>query len=452
MPNTPPAYDDKLPIAALKTDLDNPRLPQTQRSQREALETMTEEQGSKLLALAGHIVENGINPADRVSVTPDGNGGYVVLDGNRRLTALKALETPDIVVDKLKPAAAKKLKELAERFKENPIREVACTIFPDPGDADKWVELTHDGESGGAGPVKWSAQQKARYRSRKGAKTYHLQVLDQVAANGGLSADTTAKVESGSYPVSTLQRLLGTPYVREKLGISFDNGVVRTSLSSEEAMRGLGRVVDDIGSGQITVRDLMSQSQRIDYVNGLGDALPDPDQSLDAPRPLGDPGPVPEPTPKPKPTPSKDRPHSSARKHLIPRDFTVRIEAARINDIYIELKRRIEVREAPNAAAVLLRVFLELSLDDYIDRNSLRPNRRRGLPGKVEAVADYMQQNRVLHPNDLQPIRRAAKNRDASHSVRTLHGFVHNRRFSPAPGDLTAIWDTLQLFFEKLWP
>lgn len=444
-------YDDDLPVAALRADVKNPRLPQEQPSQREAFASMATEQSDKLLALARHLVEHGVNPTDRLIVIPDGADGFVVLDGNRRLTALRALETPEVVADHLKASAARQLKRLAEMYKKAPVEKVACAVFRDREQADPWIELMHDGESGGAGLVKWSAQQRNRYQSRKGAKPYHLQVLDVVAEQGTLSEETKQKIEGGSYPVSTLKRLLSTPYVRDKLGVAFANDAVQTRLPQAEALKGLSRVVDDIGSGRVKVGKLMKQTQRIDYVNGLDDVdLPDLDLAASKARSLE--APESEPSPTPAPPPKKDRPHSSTRKHLIPREFTVTIEPARINDIYIELKRRLEVQRTPNAVAVLLRVFLELSLDDYLARHSIRPNRRRGLAGKIEAAADHMQQNRVLSSNDLQPIRRAAQARDDANSVRTLHGFVHNRRFSPAPSDLIAIWDTLQIFFEKLWP
>lgn len=444
-------YDTDIEIARLRLDVENPRLPKEHENQRDAFISMAEHQENKLLALAKHIVEHGPNPADRLIVIPDGNSSYVVLDGNRRLTALRVLETPELVLGSLKGAAARQLKKLAEKYKQAPVGELACTVFRDRAQADLWIELLHDDKSGGAGPVKWSAQQKNRYQSRKGTKPYHLQVLDFVAQKGTLSQETKQKIADGKYPVSTLQRLLGTPYVREKLGIAFTEGEVQTSLSQTEVSKGLSHVVDDIGTGRVKVGKLMKQTQRIDYINGFDETtLPDLTQAQDERRSLE--AASQDAAKDPKKQRSKDRPHSTTRKHLIPRDFTVSIGSARINDIYLELKRRLEVQRTPNAIAVMLRVFLELSLDDYLDRNSIRVQGRRTLASKIEAAAHYMQTNKIMYANDLHPIRRAAKAKDDANSVRTLHGFVHNRRFSPAPSDLTAIWDTLQIFFERLWP
>ena len=72
--------------------------PQT--NQREAIEVMLKDQGEKLYKLAEDIVENGLNPSEDLMVTPieDGNATqklYKVLEGNRRITALKLLSIPE---------------------------------------------------------------------------------------------------------------------------------------------------------------------------------------------------------------------------------------------------------------------------------------------------------------------------------------------------------------------
>jgi hypothetical protein len=53
----------------------------------------------------------------------------------------------------------------------------------------------------------------------------------------------------------------------------------------------------------------------------------------------------------------------------------------------------------------------------------------------------------------LEPVRRAiADRRLLAGSIDTFHQYVHNRHFSPIPGDLKVAWDDLDVFFAAIWP
>mgnify|MGYP000944436713 CR=1 FL=1 len=60
---------------------------------------MITEQENKLVNLAEDIINNGLNPSDIPIVTPsaDDEKAYVVLEGNRRVTAIKLIIQPDLV-------------------------------------------------------------------------------------------------------------------------------------------------------------------------------------------------------------------------------------------------------------------------------------------------------------------------------------------------------------------
>jgi len=94
-------YDDqRILLSKLKLDTANPRHPEFE-SQREIIEWMTSGSGrigEKLLALAKDIAGIGLNPADRVMVVRDDKekGQFIVLEGNRRLTAVKLLNDPHV--------------------------------------------------------------------------------------------------------------------------------------------------------------------------------------------------------------------------------------------------------------------------------------------------------------------------------------------------------------------
>ncbi|MBK8548081.1 MAG: ParB N-terminal domain-containing protein [Saprospiraceae bacterium] len=85
-------------IADLHINIENPRFEMVG-NQREAIKTMIEDQGEKLAKLAEDITNEGLNPGDPIFVTKHEKqpNQYNVLEGNRRVTALKLLENPDLI-------------------------------------------------------------------------------------------------------------------------------------------------------------------------------------------------------------------------------------------------------------------------------------------------------------------------------------------------------------------
>lgn len=442
-------YNADIEVSKLRLDLKNPRLSDEPDSQLDAFEDMADVQGSKLLPICRHIGTYGLSPAIRFIVIPDDRDQFIVLDANRRLTALRALEKPDLVKGHLPEAEMRQLKALAATF--DPPEDVPCVVYEKREDAAVWIELLHDGESEGAGLVGWSNQQKARYRARSGGKASHLQVLDFARAVGAtsLSPRTIRRIDRGTFPLSTLERALSTPAVREALGIEISEGQVTTKFPKGQVVKGLAKLVDDIGSGTVKVGQLMKVTDRVAYVDGFKDAeLPDAKTKGETSAVLGD---APE---KTRVKPGRDKRASGSRTKLIPAEFTVTIGRPRLHDIYLELKRKLRVDEVPNASGVLLRVFLELSVDEYIEKNGVKVPGKDPTPRldkKVIAVADYMEDQGFVTSKQAMLVREAMKSDDKLTLATNLNALVHNRDMVVAGSDLKALWTRLALFFEKLW-
>lgn len=433
-------------VSRLRLDIRNPRLPVVPDSQRDALGEMSEVQGPKLLILSRHIARYGLNPTQHFIVIPDDGNQYIVLDGNRRLTALRALEQPELAADRLSESDLRQLKQIAATY--SPIEDVACAVFAKREDAEVWIELIHDGESEGAGSVPWTAQQKARHRARGGTKAPHLQILEFVHNEGVLSPKAAEKFDKGTYPVSTLERALTTPHVREQLGIDLVDGQVVTRYPKSEVLKGLTKLVDEIGTGAVKVARLMSVADRVGYIDSFSDAnLPAANAQADLVAPLTE---APE-KPKSGQAGSKDRRASIARLKLIPTAFSVTIPVDRINDIYLELKRKLRVDDVPNAAGVLLRVFLELSVDDYMERNKIAPPKNDNLANKVNVVVDYMEAEDIMTKKGVMTVREAMQSPDNLTLATNLNALVHNRQMTVSGNDLKAIWTRLEHFFQAMW-
>ncbi len=441
----------EIPLTSLLLDTNNPRL-EIQRNQNEALLTMAAVQSEKLVQLAKDIVEFGINLTDLPIVMPtsDDKPRFVVLEGNRRVAALKILSTPDILGTMVKPVIKNRFKKLSEKFLKDPVDHLFCVVVKDRDEADHWITLKHAGQNSGAGLVGWGAVEKGRYAERKGTVSPELQILDFVRQYGKLNADALSRL--GEIKLTNLQRLISDPAVRAKLGISISDKQVVTNHSHEEVVKGLVKVVLDVARKEFKVDTIYTKEKRAEYLNSFSKKeLPSTQLQTGAMHKLGE-LPTQNPSTTIQPVPKRrSNPKSGLRTTLIPRTCILEISEIRINNVYIELKQ-LNIDNYPNAGAVLFRVFLELSLDAFIDANNLSLNQNAKLRDKLTATATYFKSNNKMTDAELQPVRRAATGQTLLASdIPTLHGYVHNRHFNPAPGDLKTAWDDLQKFAQMIW-
>lgn len=474
-------------VSQLFLDPENPRLTSVQANSHDAIRAMTRVQGDKVLVLAEHLLENGANPASLMMVIPskDDEDMFCVLDGNRRLTALKLLESPLLAEGILSRKSLQILKRLSDQFEKTPITRLSCVVFNSRSEADPWIQLTHRGLNRGAGMLAWDGQVGARYDERqKGHRDIGLQLLDFVKEQEVLSENSQKKIEEGKFPITTLNRLLSTPYVRKKLGIDKEQEDVLFLFPQDEVAKGLSRVVEDLASQNVTVSDLKKQDQRIDYINDFdADELPQPHSALPKPTSLkqlneqptvviGDSSQEDSPiTSEPEEngtntvgadssmgsTQGQSRSQSTTfpnRKTLIPRSCKISISQKRVNDLFKELKR-LDLTDFPNAGAVMLRVFIELSVDHFVEVKLGWDERQTGnskLKDKLNKVAQFLEDEGVMTRNELAPIRKAATGDGMlAASVKSMNQYVHNRYFSPVASELVVIWDDFQIFIQKVW-
>lgn len=441
-----------IPVVNLRIDTQNPRLEDEPPTNREAIQEVAKLQQEKLVSLARDIVEFGINPSDSPIVIPSSEqtGHYTVLEGNRRLSAIKALENPDLLVGVVADRIVNRFRKLHNRYQSNAIEEINCVVFDDRAEADHWIELRHTGENEGAGIVRWGAQETARFKQRRGEKVYHMQALDFLEQRGDLSHEKRQEV-----PISSLERILSNPDIRAMLGLEMKEKVLYTRFDEDEVAKGLSRIVDDLASGKVRTGDIYHKNDRIKYVNGIDDEdLPDTSSPTGFLRPLiksedeKTESSNTEETTKPR---RKGRPSSKKRKRLIPVGYVLNIDQTRINNIYHELKN-LNIENYTNAVSVLLRVFLELSLDSYIERKSLNLDEWADLSHKLQAVGQALKNNGQMNSQQLKAVRRAS-NKDyfIAANISTFNQYVHNQYFTPAPSDLRAAWDSLEPFIAAVW-
>ena len=195
------------------------------------MQRIIDDQDVKLGNLAESIVEDGLNPMDRLLVmkSESGNGKYTVLEGNRRAAAMRILKNPAVLTGlDVRAALQKKLEKLAQNFDPKSVEPIPCYDVATRAEGNSWIEQRHTGEDEGRGIVRWSGVASSRFRGRAPA----LQALDFVRQHGNLNEDQK-KVIEGRFPITTLDRLLSTPGVRSKIGFEIKDDKLLTSLPPE---------------------------------------------------------------------------------------------------------------------------------------------------------------------------------------------------------------------------
>ncbi len=436
----------EIPTSDLRIDEENPRLPQPNLGQREAFRANAGVQGRKLLALARHIRNYGLDLGDLpiVMAFPKEKDKYVVLDGNRRLTAVRALENPELFVDAVKSSVLSGVRKLSKDYQAEPIESIMCVVMKDRDEAHPWIELRNTNQLEGAANVPWQPDEIARFRARTVGLPIDAQAMNFLERRGDISSEVRHRI-----PMTSYRRLLGTPEVRSKVGIEFTGGKLKILAPQDVVAKALLYIATDLDpqSSMTKTEDIYTRKLRIDYAERLPkDVIVTP--TLKSGQGIDISSGVPQPTPH-KPT-SKDK-AAKPRDRLIPRDCTLSVSDVRLRDIEKEL-RRLSLEEYPNAVSVLFRVFFELSADVYSDRVSLPISVDTHLGTKLQNVTADLVKRKKLTPQQAKPVYRASK-KDSylGPSITTMHQFVHNQYMFPSPSDLRADWNSLQPWFSAVW-
>lgn len=142
-------------VAELRFDPDNPRIPTDvdPTDEQAVLDWMLQDAG--LVELMGSIAVNGFFPAEPLLITPAESGsGYWVLEGNRRLAAVKLLLEPERAPRRKVAVAA----AAAEVVDQDALSRLPCVEFGHRRDVLDYLGYRHI-----TGIKEWEPAAKARY-------------------------------------------------------------------------------------------------------------------------------------------------------------------------------------------------------------------------------------------------------------------------------------------------
>jgi|CXWL01.1.fsa_nt_gi hypothetical protein len=452
----------KIKIQNLMLDTNNYRIGH-QEGQPQAIRSIVEEQGDKLKVLAEDIMKNGLSPIELFMAMPSQGSKtqHVVIEGNRRTTAIKLVLNPELASGTEQENA---FKRLHEKYSNDVPQEIECVVVPTKKDGLLWIQRRHDRGLNGAGVEDWSSTARDRADSDLGKYTPAKDVREFVLANSQLSDALHKKISGSKFNNTNLTRLLGTASIRDVLGMKKDQEALSSTASQEWLLKVLTDMVVAIASEEFdgqpfSEATIDKKEQREEFVEKLVQKHSKPAKkvkswiikaeqkvhsaSSNASTNVGK-GSV------------KTTPSSADRKFVIPSTCKIKLPDGKPNDVYHEL-RKLEVDKFPNSAAVLLRVFLEFSVETYIKNKSIslvtdnKGKLKDSLVNKLEVVEKYMTTNKVMTTKELKSLRTAISNKESLFSTETLNAYVHDPSFNPKAMELKLTWNNFQVFFEKLW-
>jgi hypothetical protein len=359
---------DYLSTDKLLLDAENPRLAEEQKNQNAAALALATTQGiPHVLKITADIVENGLDPLNPTAVVRTKKADrFKVIEGNRRLLSIRILDSPALVGPLLSTAQSRRLNKLSDDFAEDPISEIFCVIFDDEDQARHWITLRHTGQNEGVGLVEWGSEEIDRYQARHdGLRSPAGQVIEFVEKHGVLSDEAR---ESDRKIFTNLERVLSDPYARQKLGVDVKNKEVIALVPAEKLAKSLGRLVDDF-STKFDVNAIREKADRKAYVGSLPKSVvPAKSARMDTPVPLD------KLTAKPAAAKKKTAPKAAGKKAdtprstVVPKNSQLEIENKRIRSVHTELTK-LSANSYTQACSVLSRVFLEMSVDHYLEVN-----------------------------------------------------------------------------------
>ena len=228
-----------------------------------------------------------------------------------------------------------------------------------------------------------------------------------------------------------------------------------------EVIKGLLKVVTDILNPEFKVADIYNREKRKQYIDSFSKDQK-PDLSNETSEQWGIQDIVNEDEKsqinnEPKDSQKNKSKKPKTRVGLVPKNLVLHINNPKLNKIFEELKQ-IPVRTCPNASSVLLRVFLELSVDAYLEKYDLVKNNAitacssgESLQGKVGKVLNHMTQLGIMSNDLSKGIRSEINDKNSVLSIESLNAYVHNEFFYPKADNLIIGWDNIETFFVLLW-
>ncbi len=459
-------------IASISLDIENFRHKVVQ-SEREAMRLLLlDEKQHKVSELALDIIDlGGLDPSSLLIVTqdPQNAGHYIALEGNRRITALKTLITPDLA---LGLPTYPVFRRLSASFMSLDLTKVDCVVL-DKSVASEWIKRKHYKGMGGKGTLPWNAVATARSDAAEGKFSRWMTALAFLEENGIDAEDLRDMI---SAKTTTIERVLTSPLVGSVLGLQFDRSgkLAPDNGKKDEACKLVEALLSAMAERTFTEPSVSTAEQQRVFLNRFADlsvlkAAGAPSQTSSSSSPaqattggasgLGSSG-------KSQPQTGPAQPAAAAksvqtskpirvRKKLAPNGL--RISNVNLNKFYGEL-RGISVETYPFVCAAIIRVFLEKSTTVFLESMNVLPlNPSPGASWRDAKLRDKVAGVlKILDPGKTNPKLRYAWDvanavQHKLHSLDELNHAIHDHHSLPSPSEIVTTWDRFHPYFQAIF-
>lgn len=459
---------------SLHLDTKNPRLGREylSRAPRQIIQYLFEH--DKAAEVAESIVTRGYFPNEPLLAIKE-DEKLVVIEGNRRLAALKALREPALLEGKFE----RQLQRLSRRILDpNLIGKVPVTIAPSRKVTDRQVAGKHIGT-----PVlSWRSENRASFILDKLAEGYdndalrdelgfsladiqearQTRALADMARSLDLADEVKAKLEGPTAKVfTTLERVFDSTVGQEFLHVEKDpEHGLRGKTTKKEFLRGFTKLVTDIALGKQSSRTLNTNENIRSYFQQWDqDDRPKKKQGSFVPSDIIRGTSV---SSKPTSLPKLSLKPKRENKAVVPKNLKIRYGNDRLMDIGRELTK-LRRDDFPNAGAVLLRVFFELAALHYLERvgelkqiiEKIEAKEKRKLPFGVPTMKQFVPEllriaKHQLSASQATLVEKAITyNASAPFTISDLHAFVHSPDL-PGPRDIHQFWLRTEPLFRMM--
>lgn len=130
----------------------------------------------------------------------------------------------------------------------------------------------------------------------------------------------------------------------------------------------------------------------------------------------------------------------------------INITNVKVAKLYYELQR-LDINSFTICSSIALRVFIELSVDTFLEKKGLLPEDKVSasksgatLYQKVSKVTDFMAKKKYIDDTLSKGIKTITKDQNSIWGIDTIQAYLHNNQFSPSTETLLTTWDNIQEF------
>ncbi len=440
-----------------------------------------EAEKTDFLKLIKSISEDGFIPLDPIVVWKNTeNKKYYVAEGNRRVMALKLLQSPE--------KAPRSIRSIIRRYSFNRVdkdEKVYVNVAPN-FDAAEWYISQRNSTS--SLQRKWSNEQQRRWvaelytkylgdidiiisktkftKSDLASFIRLLKIKDYIKSSEVKSKLTAQEFDSANshlFKMSILERFFSFTEIREKWGIEYDGLTVNIRSNKQSFYNAFVELIKkiigeegDINKGGLNTRftkdDLPTILNGLPYVSfevSDKDSEHDSFEQTESEVPQND-SVIPQPN---KPINNNIR-GNSARIKLIPYNCRLSSGNPKLNELFNELSKLFFVRR--HSISIVLRVFFDLTVVEYIDSEGIHDDMVNQFSLEFKNInlkkrLEYIKTNQNLNQDSKRIIQKLLNAENNHYSLDTLNGYIHGKQTHySSKAFLNDFWDFLYPLFESM--